>query len=165
MCLALRLQSRNIVIVGFESGHVARFELSESSEKDNIEHTCSSKILSKPILSLQIDSKGFGICCGASSSIVFFTMTKDSCTVRSTITIPGKPGFSDVALRNDNKIVALAGWDTCVRIFQWRRRRLPSSLRSVASSITNFLPRIQLSTPQHDATHANPLSRSSPQRV
>jgi len=127
MCLALRLMERSVV-VGFESGHVARFEISDDSSKKLLKPSLEAKLLRKPILCLEIDSKGYGICLGASSEIVFFVMTKDSCSIRTSIRVPSKPGFSDVALRNDNKIIALGGWDKTVRIFQWRRRRLPKPL-------------------------------------
>lgn len=132
MCLALRLLEKRCILVGFESGHVASFDISDKDDDDDtpiiVEPSIEAKLLSKPILCMEIDQKGFGVCVGASSEIVFFVLTNDSCSIRQSIRIPGKPGFNDIALRNDDKILALGGWDMSVRIFQWRRRRLPKAL-------------------------------------
>eukprot|EP00938_MAST-03A_sp_MAST-3A-sp1_P004872 g4872.t1 len=130
MCLALRLLDKSSVLVGFESGHVARFEIPNKHENSPIllQPSVEAKLLSKPILRMEMDSKGFGVCVGASSEIVFFVLTKDSCSIRQTLNVSGRPGFNDVKLRPDDKIIALGGWDMSVRIFQWRRRRLPKPL-------------------------------------
>ena len=92
MCLALRLLDESSVLIGFESGHVAyvfvlnipssrtlnnnnnnrRFEIPEKNDDSIVKPSVEAKLLSKPILCMEMDSKGFGVCVSASSEIVFF---------------------------------------------------------------------------------------------
>lgn len=147
MCMALRLFWRGdgdpALAVGFESGLVAIFIFekperlidsgvsSSPTIKSKVVPIITSRLCDKPVLSVDVDSTGtYGVCVGASSSIVFFHVdwAKRIIEKRLCVNTPKKPGCSHVRLTPNEKMCAVAGWDHRVRMFQWRRRRLPKPI-------------------------------------
>eukprot|EP00249_Psilotum_nudum_P017765 c26479_g2_i3 orf=277-1569(+) len=126
MCMAVQIFSPPEsggflnVIAGFEDGSIAVWDLRNSKEP-----SIKVKLHSEPVLSIAFDGPcNGGVSGAADEKIVFFTLDyqRNTCLIKQEIT-HGRPGIADICIRGDGKILATAGWDHRVRIYDYHRRR------------------------------------------
>lgn len=104
-----------LLCCGYESGHVVVWSVSEPKV------VCQNKLFNEPITALDIDSKGSGgVCCSTEDIVVVFDIKNEgSLNVVYRLSMK-KPGGNDVAIRQDDKIMAVAGWDGRVRLYKYK---------------------------------------------
>ena len=136
MCMAVKLflgpQNKIFVAIGYEAGHVVVWDLAKAIEKDKNKKISSDvagiycrpvaqgKLHSEPIMALEVDADGVsGVSGSAEDKLVAFAIDFEAGRVvpENTINVR-KQGVADIALRQDGKLLATAGWDGKVRVYK-----------------------------------------------
>ncbi|GAB2219572.1 hypothetical protein Droror1_Dr00007209 [Drosera rotundifolia] len=106
------------VLAGYEDGTMVWWDIRNPGNP-----LTTMKCHSEPILSVTVDksSKG-GVSGGADDKILLFRLdhAKGTWMIRKEI-ILDRTGTADTSIRGDEKIVATAGWDHRVRIYNYRK--------------------------------------------
>ncbi|XP_066465978.1 guanine nucleotide-binding protein subunit beta-like protein 1 [Tiliqua scincoides] len=119
MCLKLwqpKVGSHPLLLAGYENGSVALWNLSMRKELSQL--PCHQE----PIMSLDFDSeKGKGVSGSSEKRLCIWSPDKQqNLQLQDTVSLTN-PGIADVALRQDRKILATAGWDYRIRLFAWKK--------------------------------------------
>ncbi|GAQ82778.1 WD40 domain-containing protein [Klebsormidium nitens] len=149
MCMSVQLLLQPesapspVAVGGYEDGTVMAWDLRSPAVP-----CIRQRLHSEPVLSLAVDRTGCGGISGsADDKVVFFNLRYAEgrgCVAKE---LPlGRPGIGDIALREDQRIVATAGWDHRVRIFDCKRRTPLGVLRYHSAAVTSvaFSPGGQL---------------------
>lgn len=115
MCMDLLFESTDgITLLGaFEDGKVYQWnEIDQSSEPSSL------TVSSDPVLCLKVDSSGSrGVAGSAGKSLGIFSVGGE---IEKIVTLPHE-GIAGVEVRKDKKLLATAGWDHRVRLFNWKK--------------------------------------------
>lgn len=114
------------IVAGYEDGSMAIWDL-RSVKMPYL----TTRFHQEPVLSLALDCPCHGGVSGAADDkTIFFTIDyqQNVCCLRKEI-VHGHPGIADISFRRDDKIVATAGWDRRVRIYDYRRSRALATLK------------------------------------
>lgn len=121
MCMKLwqpKSGSSPLLIVGYEDGSVVLWHV--------LEQKLMSRIMchKEPVMSLDFDCMNAKGVSGSSEKILsVWTLDEQqnlkTCKAQEII----NPGIADIALRQDRKILATAGWDHRIRIFGWKKMK------------------------------------------
>ncbi|KAF3190480.1 ASTRA complex subunit [Orbilia oligospora] len=131
MPMALRLSNINsklILLAGYESGHAVAFTLEPES---NIWHTVySSKPHSQPVLSLDYHPPSTFFTSSADSIIAKHEINSDTSYKNSDPEDPPShiinthhAGQQSLSLRSDGRLFATAGWDSRIRVYTARNMK------------------------------------------
>ncbi|KAG0555381.1 hypothetical protein KC19_12G165300 [Ceratodon purpureus] len=138
MCMSLHmtLQSERgdpcTVVAGYEDGSVLMWDTRHAAAP-----LLQTKQHKEPVLSLVLDRQGTGGISGsADGQLTFFSLSYTESLFTPKKKFEGQAGVGDVALRGDDKIVATAGWDHRVRIYDYRRRK-PLAILKYHKEIVN----------------------------
>lgn len=118
--LVVEVPLGTLLVAGYESGLVAVFKIVENEPPQLL---YAAKCHTQPILSLDLDRANFSwfMSSSADAKLVqhpLVTESKDPWGVQPLATFNTKhPGIASIAIRNDSKIFATAGWDGMIRIF------------------------------------------------
>eukprot|EP00250_Pteridium_aquilinum_P003474 c13791_g1_i1 orf=519-1616(+) len=132
MCMALQaftqLNGEGFVniVAGYEDGSMAVWD-SRSAKMPYL----TSRFHQEPVLSIALDGPCHGGVSGAADDrVTFFSLDcqQNACHARKEI-VHGHPGTADISIRKDDKIIATAGWDHRVRIYDYRRSRALATLK------------------------------------
>ena len=155
MCMCLRFLGSFGILSGWEDGTLQHFDLRSNSP------TCCRRLHTQPMLCVDTDSKFRRAITGSADCKVCVTplaMNVDNtsamgntCTFGGPqeIEIPvskessGAGGIASICVRGDSKIVAAAGWDHRIRVWQWRNMKPLAILRMHTQSVNDvsFSPR------------------------
>ncbi|KAB0359942.1 hypothetical protein FD754_004098 [Muntiacus muntjak] len=132
MCLQLwqaESSSRPLLLAGYEDGSLALWDVSTRKVCSRI--ACHSE----PVMGLALDPRrARGVSGSAEKALAVWSLEGQQALQRGPGSpSPGRwasthlgltnPGIADVKIRPDSKILATAGWDHRVRVFQWRTMR------------------------------------------
>ena len=126
MCTALCLgDGGRSLFVGYESGHLALFDL--RSPKDPL--FTESLSGGEPLMSVDVDAGGKGgVAASVGASISQFKLSGSSLTVSRALEMT-RPGVSEVRIRRDGRIFVAACWDGRVRVYDYKKGKQLASLR------------------------------------
>lgn len=114
------------VVAGYEDGSMVMWDAR------NTKIPClTTRFHQEPVLSIALDGPCRGGVSGAADErVIFFSLDyqQNSCHLRNEVTL-GNPGTADISIRQDDKIIATAGWDRRVRIYDYRRSRALANLK------------------------------------
>ncbi|KAI5063183.1 hypothetical protein GOP47_0021730 [Adiantum capillus-veneris] len=114
------------VVAGYEDGSLAMWDA--RNPKIPCLTTCLHQ---EPVLSIALDGPCQGGVSGsADERLILFSLDyqQNSFQMRKEVAL-GNPGTADISIRKDDKIVATAGWDCRVRIYDYRRSRALAKLK------------------------------------
>ncbi|CAM6049931.1 unnamed protein product [Sphagnum compactum] len=96
-----------------------------------------ARLHDEPVLSIAIDRIGAGGVSGsADGNLMFFFLDYQENTFVVKKKVEGQAGIGDIAIRGDDKLVATAGWDHRVRIYDYKRRKPLAILRYHTETVT-----------------------------
>jgi WD40 repeat protein len=102
-------------VVGYEDGSVGLWDSKQSNIVDK------SKFFEECVMCLDYNSvANLGICGSPSDELSSWNIMEGLINKTTTLKVTN-PGFNDVRIRGDHKILATAGWDHQVRIFGVRK--------------------------------------------
>lgn len=144
MALQARIHENCLEIVsGMEDGHVTAWSLPLDTWE--AQQLWSFKPHIETVLALGLaPSQDYVVSVGADRSMVQIGFKKDS--KPATYTAP-RPGQACVALRDDDKMMAVGGWDGTTRLYKRPTMELWTSLRYHRESVQ------ALAFPRHDQVH------------
>ncbi|XP_060997298.1 guanine nucleotide-binding protein subunit beta-like protein 1 isoform X3 [Dama dama] len=121
MCLQLwqaESSSRPLLLAGYEDGSLVLWDVSTRKVCSRV--ACHSE----PVMGLALDPRrARGVSGSAEKALAVWSLEgQQALQVRGTHELTN-PGIADVKIRPDSKILATAGWDHRVRVFQWRTMR------------------------------------------
>lgn len=127
-------------LVGYEDGSIALWDSKQS------QMFCKAKLFEECVMCLDYSFEvNLGISGSPSNLLSTWHKTEDKIQKGTTLEVTN-PGFNDMKIRGDNKIIASAGWDHKVRIFGLKRLRPlavlsyhKDSVQSLAFSHDNML--------------------------
>lgn len=155
MCMAAKLflgpQKQVSLAVGYEAGHVIVWDVAQAATPSLV-RTCqplaSGKLHSEPVMALDIDIGGSsGVSGSAEDKLVVFTIDYSARAVVPAMSINvRKQGVADIALRQDGKLLASAGWDGNVRVYKRANGKALAVLKyhTQAASAVVFSPETYL---------------------
>ncbi|XP_038060840.1 guanine nucleotide-binding protein subunit beta-like protein 1 [Patiria miniata] len=113
MCVKFIDESR--LLIGYEAGQVALWDTSARTMLDN------KQLHSEAVMCLDYStSSKRGVSGSADDKLMCWTVSEAGLTLSAESTLTN-PGISDVCIRQDDKIVASAGWDSRIRLFGWKK--------------------------------------------
>lgn len=119
MCMALKKadasaeESDVLLFVGFESGTIFVWNVQTGN------NVTSFKAHSDSVMCLDISLSLCGVSGSSDNKLIKWKFTEDSITLEYDVQFTNS-GASSVAIRPDNKIVAVSTWDSQIRIFAWK---------------------------------------------
>ncbi|CAO3575197.1 unnamed protein product [Mortierella alpina] len=113
------------MIVGYEDGSVVLYQensIRSTTSKRTMDVVWSAKCHREPVLGLDLSrDMRFAVSIGSDNALVKYDLFGAHQGVPEFMQVPLKTsGVAEVKVRNDSKIVALAGWDGRIRIFSAR---------------------------------------------
>eukprot|EP00696_Hemimastix_kukwesjijk_P002182 gnl/Hemi2/12688_TR4335_c0_g2_i1.p1 gnl/Hemi2/12688_TR4335_c0_g2~~gnl/Hemi2/12688_TR4335_c0_g2_i1.p1 ORF type:complete len:243 (-),score=46.07 gnl/Hemi2/12688_TR4335_c0_g2_i1:66-743(-) len=117
MCMAIHVWGRS-VIGGFEDGMVRSWDLT----KDALFY--SHKFFVDPVMALEVDSEGNGACASTDTEIATFRVSARTGVIKAYqpyTFVSQTGGIGDLCVRQDGRVLAAAGSDHRVRLFDWKR--------------------------------------------
>ena len=137
MLMCIQFLSCSIVGIGVEAGDVGFYDRSEGL-------ICWHNLFGKePVLCMDFFEQNgtyFGVVAGATSEIHMLEVhVSERLTISPRKVIKIKhPGISAVRVRQDGKIFATTGWDSRIRIFEFRTGRPLAILRQHAGTVNDL---------------------------
>ncbi|XP_055260986.1 guanine nucleotide-binding protein subunit beta-like protein 1 isoform X2 [Moschus berezovskii] len=121
MCLQLwqaESSPRPLLLAGYEDGSLALWDVSARKVCSRV--ACHSE----PVMGLALDPRrARGVSGSAEKALAVWSLEgQQALQVCGTHELTN-PGIADLKIRPDSKILATAGWDHRVRVFQWRTMR------------------------------------------
>uniref|UniRef100_A0A8C8YKR0 G protein subunit beta 1 like n=1 Tax=Prolemur simus TaxID=1328070 RepID=A0A8C8YKR0_PROSS len=118
MCLGLwqaNSSPRPLLLAGYEDGSVVLWDVLERKMCSRV--ACHEE----PVMGLDFDpQKARGVSGSAGKALAVWSLDgRQALQVRGTHELTN-PGVAEVTIRPDRKILATAGWDHRIRVFQWR---------------------------------------------
>lgn len=132
MCMALQAftwsnrEGSIHIVAGYEDGSMALWD-SRNTKIPLI----TTHIHREPVLSIALDGPCQGGVSGAADDkLIFFSFDyqQNACHIHKEI-VHRHPGTADITMRKDDKIIATAGWDCRVRVFDYHRSRALATLK------------------------------------
>lgn len=120
MCMALRRadvsveDSDVLLFVGFESGTIFVWDVQTGN------NVTSFKAHSDSVMCLDVDLSLCGASGSSANKVTKWKFTKDSIKLEHEVQFTNS-GATSIAIRPDNKIVAVCTWDSQIRIFAWKK--------------------------------------------
>ncbi|KAF4518486.1 hypothetical protein B566_EDAN006491 [Ephemera danica] len=111
----------DLLMTLFETGNINIWDLKFSKTPLNAMNKISDKDEGYSAMCLAFDAKlQQGVVGSSAASIETFSMNTDHSLKYHQSTPIANTGLSGVAIRNDSLLVATSGWDSRVRVFEWR---------------------------------------------
>ena len=135
MCMKIRCSQtadRAAILVGYEDGSIALWDLRTNKMAARL------KVHEESIMCMDFSSEiGRGFSGSPDENLISWTIDGDQIKTSSNVAVKN-PGFNDIVIRKDGKIVATAGWDKQIRIFGCKKLK-PLAILSYHKDSINCL--------------------------
>ncbi|KAJ8005817.1 hypothetical protein DPEC_G00121820 [Dallia pectoralis] len=119
MCIKLwQADSGPVLLAGYEDGSLAVWDVSQRSVLS------SAAAHPEPVMCLDFDPTGRrGVSGSSEKSLSYWALDgQHRLQIQDPVALVN-PGFSQLCIREDRKILASAGWDHRIRVFGWKKLR------------------------------------------
>lgn len=135
MCMKIRFSQSSdttAFLVGYEDGSIALWDLRANKMADRI------RVHEESLMCMDFSSQiGKGFSGSPDENLISWTLGDDQIKTSTKVTVKN-PGFNDIVIRKDGKIVATAGWDRQIRIFGCKKLK-PLAILSYHKDSVNCL--------------------------
>ncbi|KAH9568394.1 hypothetical protein CY35_03G074600 [Sphagnum magellanicum] len=132
MCPWLDKDGLWTLVAGYEDGTMMVWDIRHAAAP-----LIQARLHDEPVLSIAIDRIGAGGVSGsADGNLMFFFFDYQENTFVVKKKVEGQAGIGDIAIRGDDKLVATAGWDHRVRIYDYKRRKPLAILKYHTETVT-----------------------------
>ncbi|ESO89339.1 hypothetical protein LOTGIDRAFT_105898 [Lottia gigantea] len=120
MCMCVNnsyssVEAKPLLLIGYENGSIILWDILAEKVLDRLDMFLDS------IMCLDFSSQLLkGLCGSVNNTLKTFRITKEMKLIQDKELEVTNDGFSNIIIRNDNKLVVTTGWDSTIRLFSMK---------------------------------------------